>query len=150
MLHYDFEASVGYWLVNAHQAYMRAFQQALAPHGITFRQAQVLGCLAARGPQSQRDLADNLLIEPPNLVGVIDRMESAGLVERRPCDDDRRKKLIHPLPAAIEQWRKIADCGRAIRERAVEGLTVQQREQLHEMLAHIQENLTVPTLVGSP
>lgn len=141
-LAYDFDQSVGFWLATAHQAYMRAFQAALAPHGITFRQAQVLGWLAAEGPLSQRELADRMLIEPPNLVGVLNRMEETGLIERRPCDDDRRKNLIHPLPAARRQWRKIATCGRAIRERAVAGLDAAERDQLKALLGRVRDNMT--------
>jgi len=142
MLRYDFEESVGYWLVTAHQAYTRAFTQALAPHGVTFRQAQVLGWLAAEGPQSQRELAERMLIEPPNLVGVLDRMERAGLVDRRPCPEDGRKKLIHPSPAADEQWAVIAGVGREIRERAVAGLDPEDREHLRRLLGRLRDNLT--------
>lgn len=148
MLEYDFEESVGYWLVTAHHTYIKAFQQALAPHDITMRQAQVLGCIAVHGPISQREIADLLLIEPPNLVGVIDRMEAARLVERRPCDDDLRKKLIHPLPAAKKQWAKIADCGRMIREQALAGLRASEREQLRCLLSRLQENLTAPVALA--
>ncbi|QDV74059.1 MarR family winged helix-turn-helix transcriptional regulator [Botrimarina mediterranea] len=146
MLQYDFEASVGYWMAMGHHAFMRSLQQALAPHGITFRQAQVLGCLAAEGPMTQREIADMLLVEPPNLVGVIDRMEEAGLVQRRPCEDDARKKLIHPLPAAMKQWRQIADCGRAVREQAVAGLSRRDQDELHRLLTAVRENLEAPAL----
>lgn len=141
MLNYDFEESVGFWLATAHQAYMRSFQQQLAPHGLTFRQAQVLGWLAARGPLSQRELAEQMLIEPPNLVGVLDRMEQAGLVERRPCDTDARKKLVHPLPPAKKEWRKIADCGRRVRAQATAGLSRSEQARLKELLGRVRMNL---------
>ncbi len=147
MLQYDFEQSVGFWLVTAHQAYIRSFQQALAPHGITFRQAQVLGWLAAEGPLSQRELAERILIEPPNLVGVLDRMEAAGLVERRQCPEDGRRKLIHPLPAAEETWRVVAACGRSIRTRAAEGMSARDLSQLKKLLGKLRENLTVTEVV---
>jgi MarR family transcriptional regulator for hemolysin len=42
VLQYDFEESIGYWLTMAHQAYHREFTARVAPHGITYRQAQVL------------------------------------------------------------------------------------------------------------
>ena len=144
MQKYDFEESIGYWLTLSYQAYMRALQQALAPQGITFRQAQVLGWLVAEGPLSQRDLADRMLIEPPNLVGVLDRMESAGLLERRACPEDRRKKHIHPLPAAEELWEKIAVCAREIREQAASGMSEDDRKELRRLLKHIQLNFTSP------
>ena len=49
MLTYDFEESIGYWLILSSQAYRRVISEELAPHGITFRQAQVLGCLVHLG-----------------------------------------------------------------------------------------------------
>ncbi|TWT43134.1 MarR family winged helix-turn-helix transcriptional regulator [Botrimarina hoheduenensis] len=139
---YDFDQSVGFWLATTHQTYMRAFQETLSPHGITYRQAQVLGWLAAEGPLSQRELAERMLIEPPNLVGVLNRMEGAGLIERGACASDRRKNTIRPLPAALTLWRKIAACGRQIRERAVEGLKPAEREQLKKLLAKVRDNLS--------
>lgn len=140
MLQYDFEESIGYWLTLSHQAYMRALQQSLAPQGITFRQAQVLGWLAAEGPLSQRELADRMLIEPPNLVGVLDRMEAAGLLERQACSDDRRKNLIHPLPAAESLWQKIASSAREIREQASSGMSTKEQSELRRLLSQIRNN----------
>jgi MarR family transcriptional regulator for hemolysin len=144
MLEYDFEQSVGYWLTLAYQSYIRAVQQALAPHGITFRQAQVLGWLAADGPLSQRELAERMLIEPPNLVGVLNRMELAGLLQRRACPEDRRKKLIHPLPAAESLWQQIAECGRAVRAQAGKGMSKAERAKHRKHMNHLQANLTLP------
>ncbi|MEM8864337.1 MAG: MarR family transcriptional regulator [Planctomycetota bacterium] len=141
MLKYDFEESVGFWLATAHQAYMRSFQQQLGPQGLTFRQAQVLGWLVARGPLSQRELAEQMLIEPSNLVGVLDRMEQAGLVERRPCDFDARKKLVHILPGAEDEWRKIAECGRRVRKQATAGLSKADQTHLKKLLERVRLNL---------
>src|SRR5690606_12032992 len=104
---YDFEASVGYWVITVHQAYMRAFNEKLAPHGITFRQAQLLGWLAADGPLTQSELASRMFIEPPSLVGILDRAEQAGLIERRVSDADRRFKTVHLLPGAEKVWKRI-------------------------------------------
>jgi len=139
---YDFENSVGFWLAKAHHAYTHALQVALAPHGITFRQAQVIGWLAVEGPLSQRELADRMLIEPPNLVGVLDRMESAQLVERRVAATDARKKEVRLLPGAEAMWDRIVDCASAVREQAAAGLSPRDRERLKEMLALVRENLT--------
>jgi MarR family transcriptional regulator for hemolysin len=141
MLQYDFSESIGFWLTGTHQAYMRAFQERLAPHGITYRQAQVLGWLALEGPLSQTDLAARMLIEPPSLVGVIDRMQQAGLLERRPCDQDRRKKLIHTLPAAERAWAPIVECGHSMRSQAAQGLSEREVATLKRLLKKVKENV---------
>lgn len=141
MLEYDFDESVGYWLATAHQAYVREFQRRLAPSGITFRQAQVLAWLAARGPLSQCELAEQMLIEPSNLVGVLNRMQAAGVVERRPCPTDGRRKLVHPLPAARREWRKIAGCGKAVRAQALANMSAADQSKLKRLLSTVQSNL---------
>ena len=59
---YDFERSVGYWLILAARAYQKAFDVELAPHRLTYRQAQVLGWLVLDGELSQVELADRMMI----------------------------------------------------------------------------------------
>lgn len=147
MLDYDFDSSVGFWIATANQAYMRLFHDRLAPHGITFRQAQVLGWLAVDGPMSQTSLASRMLVEPPSLVGILDRAEEAGLIERRPCADDRRVKFIHAMPTAKRVWKKIADVGREIRKQATDGMTPSEVETLHRLLQKVKENVSQETSV---
>lgn len=120
---------------------MRAFHEQLAPQGVTFRQAQVLGWLAQAGPLSQAELATRMLIEPASLVGVLDRMQRDGWIERQPCPDDKRKKLVAARPAATRVWKKIAATGRAIRSTATAGMTANEIETLRDLLARVQENV---------
>jgi MarR family transcriptional regulator for hemolysin len=149
MLKYDFEQSVGYWLITAHHAYVHAFTDRLIPHGISFRQAQILAWLAAKGPLSQTELAGHMMIEPPSLVGTLDRMEASGLLERKGCPNDRRKNLVHPLPAAEEMWEQIAACGRQMRSQATEGLTEKEIATLKQLLNKVGTNLAVSEIVES-
>lgn len=146
MLNYDFEASVGYWITTTNQAYLRIFNERLEPHNITFRQAQMLGCLAVEGPMSQIELAARMMIEPPSLVGILDRAENAGLIERRPCPDDRRRKLIHPLPEAEKMWEQIADCGRQVRRQATHGMSDEEVQTLRRLLEKVRQNVANPEL----
>ena len=147
VLQYDFEESLGYWLTMTHHAYMRAFNEELAPEGITYRQAQVLAWLALEGPMPQADLAGRMLIEPPSLVGTLDRMEASGLLERRSCPEDGRKKLVHPLPAADEIWEQIVACGRRIRATASAGLSDRELATLKRLLGKVRANVSSETLV---
>lgn len=143
LMQYDFDESVGYWIASANQAYMRAFQEKLSPHGITYRQAQVLGWLVVEGPLPQVELAARMLIEPPSLVGIVDRMVNAGLIERRTCKEDRRKNLIHLLPASENMWSQIAECGRAMRADATRGLSEEECQTLRRLLKKVRENVAI-------
>ncbi|MFT3997546.1 MAG: MarR family transcriptional regulator [Asticcacaulis sp.] len=43
----------------------------------------------------QGALVEALGIEPPSLVPLLDQLERAELVERRPCAEDKRAKTLH-------------------------------------------------------
>ena len=138
---YDFESSVGYWVTIVSLAYRKALNEELAPHGITFRQSQVLGWLVHDGVLSQSSLAAKMEVEAPTLKGLVDRMEAAGWVKRCSCMDDRRKKLIRMTSAAEPVWQKIADCARKIRRVVTAGLNRDETNQLLHLLRTVHNNL---------
>ena len=132
-LHFDFEESIGYWLTLATQAYHRAVCDEVAPHGITYRQSMVLGWLALEGELSQAELAAKMMVEPPTLVGILDRMERDGWITRHNCPSDRRKKLIRANPAAEPVWEQIVECAVRVRAQATAGLSDRQLETLKQL-----------------
>ena len=140
-LEYDFENSIGFWLITGSQAYQRAVNDELAPQGITYRQCQVLALLSLLGPISQAELAQKMEVEPPTLVGILDRMERDGWIRREACPEDRRRKLVHPTKAAEPVWNRITATARRVRQRATKGLTAAQLGQLKEMLEIVRHNL---------
>lgn len=140
-LQYDFEQSVGYWLTRTTQAYHRAFTEELAQYGITYRQSQVLSWLVLEGQLSQSELAAKMMIEPPTLVGILDRMEHAGWISRHSCQQDRRKKWIRVTADARPVWENIAQVGKQMRRRATEGISDRQVATLRRVLSRIEENV---------
>jgi MarR family transcriptional regulator, transcriptional regulator for hemolysin len=140
-LSYDFHQSIGYWLTITTQAYHRAVSEELLPHGITYRQSMVLGWLALEGELSQTELAAKMMVEPPTLVGIIDRMERDGWISRHNCPSDRRKNLIRANPAAEPVWEKIVECAMRVRERATHGLSERELATLKKLLRRVGQNL---------
>ena len=63
MLDYDFEQSIGFWMIGAAHAYQKAVTGEISPQGITFRQAQVLGFLALEQALSQKLFRDDDFLE---------------------------------------------------------------------------------------
>lgn len=139
---YEFEESIGYWIVLTAQAYQKALSDEVAPQGITFRQSQVLGWLALEGELSQVELAARMMIEPATLVGVLDRMERDRLLKRVAAPGDRRRKLIRLSSEADAVWSKVAQCARRIRARASDGLSPRQIKTLKGTLQKVMDNLS--------
>ncbi len=142
MLQFDFERSVGYWIfATAHQLSC-AMNDELQIHGITYRQWEVLAWISFSGELSQTELAERMGIEAPTLVGVLDRMERDGWIQRVQSSTDRRKKLIRPTERVEPLWTQMVACGRRVRTRATQGLEEEQITTLRHVLATMRENLT--------
>jgi len=142
VLQYDWENSVGHWVVNTAHAVRRALNSELAGEGITLRQWEVLACLALDGELSQAELADRLGIEAPTLVGILDRMERDGWLDRYNCSQDRRRKRIRATRKAEQLWVRMVDCAHRVRAVAAQGLSENDIETLKSICERIRTNLS--------
>ena len=96
--------------------------------GLTLTRARALFALSRRGHLSQKDLAQELEIETPTLVRVLDGMEKQNLIERRAGEGDRRVKEIH-VPAEGEiAGRAVHTLARDLRARLVENISPEDLE----------------------
>jgi MarR family transcriptional regulator for hemolysin len=147
VLQYDFENSLGYWICSTSHAMRRALNAELAREGITFRQWEVLAWIALQGEMSQAELADCLGIEAPTLVGILDRMERDGWLDRYSCPNDRRKKRIRATEKAETVWAQMVECARKVREQARQGLSAEELDLFKSLCERIRTNLEQPAAV---
>ena len=141
MLEYDFKESIGYSVAMAYRALRMALDAKLVRYGITFRQWQVLACLALEGEISQVKLAELIGVEGPTLVRILDRMEHTGWIKRNVSSRDRRQKLITPTKKVEGVWRKMTECAHGVRNNAVKGISTKDVANLRRLLEKIRENL---------
>lgn len=113
--------------------------------GLTRAQWQVLAHLARREGVNQITLAQILEIQPITLVGLLDRLEAAGLVRRSPDPNDRRARVLHLTDAARPLLERMQALGASVREEALTGISDDERRQLIETLLKLRSNLTVKT-----
>lgn len=144
MLQYDFENSVGYWIFATAHDLACTINEEFAGMGITHRQWEVLAWISYLGELSQTELAERMGIEAPTLVGVLDRMERDGWIQRVPSDTDRRKKLIRVTERVEPVWVQMVERGLQIRARAIQGISEEQLQNLRETLTLMRKNLGMP------
>jgi DNA-binding MarR family transcriptional regulator len=72
----------------------RRMNEAVRPLGLTAPQADALHVIGRAGPLSLKELGDLLIAESGHPSRLVDRLVDAGLVERRPADDDRRRVVL--------------------------------------------------------
>lgn len=89
------EHCVSFLVNKAAQGVSRRARDALAAHGVTPAQFAVLMALWERDGQSGAEVGARLQIDSATVTGVLDRLEAAGLVERRACPADRRVQRLH-------------------------------------------------------
>ncbi|HET6510156.1 MAG TPA: MarR family winged helix-turn-helix transcriptional regulator [Baekduia sp.] len=117
----------------------RWIADALAPLGLNGREAEILLRLRATGPLSQRQLIDQLAVDPSNLVTMLNRLEAAGLLERTRDAADRRRHIVS-ITAAGRAKRDAVDAAvRSAEERLLSGLTGPERTTLQRLLLKVDE-----------
>ncbi len=102
-------------------------------HGMTRAQWAILIRLERQPGLSQKELAELLEVEPITVARLIDRLETRGMVERRPDPRDRRIWRLHLRPPAVPMLREIDD----------------QRAEIIRMLADGVNDATLDAVTGA-
>ncbi|MEU6771431.1 MarR family transcriptional regulator [Streptomyces sp. NPDC046759] len=108
------------------------YEEAAGEHALTGPQARLLSLLSVE-PLPMRKLAHKLKCEPSNVTGIVDRLESRGLVERRPDPDDRRVKVAAATDAGLGVARDLREGLHFARE-PLAGLSAEERGSLRDLL----------------
>jgi MarR family transcriptional regulator for hemolysin len=135
--------TIGFLVVDVARLLRRRFEAALeaAGLGVTAGEARALHHAAAAGSVRQALIAERMAVEPMTLVGYLDRLEKAGLVERTPDPADRRAKLVRITPAADAVMARIAEIALDVRRRATTGMSTEEVDRMREGLKLMRGNL---------
>jgi len=78
------------------------FDAELKAQGQTLVRARALVYLARRPEgMTQRELTEQLMVEHPTLVRILDALEEQGLIRREPIEGNRRANRLILSPAAL-------------------------------------------------
>lgn len=102
------ENQVCYGLALAARGVIGAYREVLAPLNLTHPQYLVMLALWEAEPQSNRQLAHALRLDPATLSPLVRRLEKAGYVAKGRDPEDERTLAVHLTPV-----------GRALRDRAI-------------------------------
>ncbi|MES4887610.1 MarR family transcriptional regulator [Streptomyces sp. NPDC096012] len=108
------------------------YEKAAGEHTLTGPQARLLSLLSLE-PLPMRKLAHKLKCEPSNVTGIVDRLETRGLVERRPDPADRRVKVAAATEEGLRVARDLREGLHFARE-PLAGLSVDERRSLRDLL----------------
>lgn len=134
--------NIGFLIGDVARSMRRRFDERARKSGATGAQWRTLKILERHEGLNQGQIAELLEVEPITCCRMIDRLEEAGLVERRRDPADRRAWRIHLTDKARPVLAELRDIADAMIETALQGLSAAERDALIASLNVIRSNVT--------
>src|SRR4051812_18812239 len=129
-------------------ALRKAFDRKAVGLGVTRAQWKVLFRLERQPGLRQIELADMLDVEPITLTRILDRLEEAHLVDRRPDPADRRAWRLYVTGEARPLIEKLKAVGADLAADAFGGIDPKDIEIARQVLARVRENASRCTQIN--
>lgn len=139
---YDPDRSFGVLISDLSRLLRRNFNRKVRDSGVTQSQWQALAYLRRWEGINQATLADLMDVQPISLARLVDRMESAGWVERRPDPNDRRAVRLFLCDKAQPLLDEMRESWLGFQALALTGIDAVELQQTLDTLAKIKANLT--------
>ena len=134
--------SVGYLLVQVMKAHRKLAEIGLNDFGLHVGQELILFRLDEHDGMTQSELADLLCVEAPTVTKGLQRMEAAGLVERRQDSTDARVSRVYLMPKSRQLIEPLRDLWAEVEQKTIKGLSEPEVMLLRRLLLQILENLS--------
>jgi len=138
---FESDKSIGFLIAKARNVLKNEFEKELKPYALTYAHRIILLRLSEKEGLTQKVLAEDTYFEQSNLTLMLDKLESKRLVKRSAKVNDRRAYLITITPEGKKLRDLLLKMGEEVMDKALNGLTEKQKEELSNMLQLIYENL---------
>ncbi|HYE32215.1 MAG TPA: MarR family winged helix-turn-helix transcriptional regulator [Methylomirabilota bacterium] len=119
----------------------QAFRRRIAHLDVTPDQFTVLRTLVEEDPKgiTQRHLTELMSSDPNTVASLVERMESAGLIEVRPHESDKRANRTRLLPAGKKKYLQARKVAVELQSEILSVLPEGKREEFLEFLAQVAD-----------
>ncbi|MFT4054500.1 MAG: MarR family transcriptional regulator [Novosphingobium sp.] len=119
------------------------FDDVMRTRGVTRSQWSVLATLSrvGRDGMMQVDLSRHMDVGKVTIGGLVDRLEAAGYVERRPDAEDRRAKRVFITEAGFEVIGEMQKAGNKLNKKILAGVSPEDLKTTEETLALVKANI---------
>jgi MarR family transcriptional regulator for hemolysin len=123
---------------RAARQWRRAADLRLQPFGLTEATWLPLVHIArAPEPPRQKDLAASMSLDGSSVVRLLDNLETAGFIQRKEGEHDRRAKIISLTPRGRAVADQVETVSRRIRRDALAGLPDKDIDTVVRVLEHV-------------
>jgi MarR family transcriptional regulator, transcriptional regulator for hemolysin len=137
----SWDLRLGYLIHDVSRLRRVTYDRELAPLGITRSQWWVLAFISRNDGLPQTQLAHELDVGKVALGSLIDRLQTAGFVERRADEKDRRVKRVFLTAKALKLITEIAPINDSFNARILKGIPRKDLELTSQTLYAMKTNL---------
>ena len=130
----DLDQLPGHCIRRLQQVAVAIFMQEAEPDGATPVQYAVLHAVASQPGIDQRTLARAVSLDTSTIGGVVDRLETRGLLARQLSPKDRRVRLLQLTRAGEELLAALVPAMTRTQERILEPLPERERREFMRMM----------------
>jgi DNA-binding MarR family transcriptional regulator len=131
------QSLMGYNARRAALSIIELFLERLAPYGLKPVDFSVMSTIGHNPGVTSRQLCAALNLLPPNLVGLIQSLESRGLIERQPHPHDGRAVGLHATPKGLALMVQAEQTASDLETEKTAKLTPAERKTLVALLQKI-------------
>jgi MarR family transcriptional regulator, transcriptional regulator for hemolysin len=130
----------GIVLFGTARAWRTKLDQRLRPLGLSQGKWRTLMNLSRGGDKlTQKEIAERMGIEEPTLVGLLNRLETDGWIERRESPNDRRCKIVHLQRRSKSVLEKIFSTAHVLRNELVQDVPPDDLDVCIRVLTQIRQ-----------
>ena len=111
-----------------------AANRVLTPFGMKVRHYSLLSIACSDESPTQREVSQFLVLDPSQVVSIVDDLEKLGAVERIPDPRDRRSKIIVATDSGRELHRKTKALVDAAGVKSLRRLSVEEQAEFLRLL----------------
>jgi DNA-binding MarR family transcriptional regulator len=116
---------------------IEVFLARMAPYGLRPVDFSILSLITHNPGITARQLCATLGVLPPNMVGMVNRFDGRGLIERRPHPRDRRAHGLHLTSEGLALMIEAERTAEQLEKDVAHKLTLAQQQTLMDLLQKI-------------
>ncbi|MEI4800612.1 MarR family winged helix-turn-helix transcriptional regulator [Bacillus sp. NPDC077411] len=124
-------------LSRVQRSVMDIANKSIQSNGLNPTEFAVLELLYHKGTQPLQQIGERILIASGSITYVVDKLEKKGLVERKPCHNDRRVIYAHLTELGIQLISSIFPNHEQVIHESFHMLTKDEKDQLLMLLKKI-------------
>jgi MarR family 2-MHQ and catechol resistance regulon transcriptional repressor len=129
-------------IIATYKVMQRGMTKLLSEEGLTQPQFTALRVMARHGPTPMKTLSDELLVTAANITGIVDRLESKGLVRRAASSEDRRATIVELTTGGMRLQEAVTKKYVGFLQKALQSFSSEEQQTLSILLAKLRDEMS--------